>query len=181
MSSNRPVTFADQPSPDVALTHAPTPPPQINAVPPEAVQLVGLAVDGLAACAREQDPNQRFAGAQLAALRAAAALVAVRSRTSSDPQGMTRGRALNVWQLLARVARSCRNGLRSSTTPQRSGRLWRREPPPSVRAKLTTHCVTQPNLSPQWLGGWAFQPPFGSHHPMVGCDLIRVSKGVVSR
>jgi len=104
MSSNRPVTFADQPSPDVALTHAPTPPPQINAVPPEAVQLVGLAVDGLAACAREQDPNQRFAGAQLAALRAAAALVAVRSRTSSDPQGMTRGRALNVWQLLARVA-----------------------------------------------------------------------------
>lgn len=104
MSSNRPVTFADQPSPDVALTHAPTPPPQINAVPPEAVQLVGLAVDGLAACAREQDPNQRFAGAQLAALRAAAALVAVRSRTSPDPQGMTRGRALNVWQLLARVA-----------------------------------------------------------------------------
>ena len=104
MSSNRPVTFADQPSPDVALTHAPTPPPQINAVPPEAVQLVGLAVDGLAACAREQDPNQRFAGAQLAALRAAAALVAGRSRTSSDRQGMTRRRALNVWQLLARVA-----------------------------------------------------------------------------
>lgn len=114
MSSNKTVTFAHVTSPEVPMTsdeiHRPSgvsvvaSPTHINAVPREAEQLVGLAVDGLAASAREHDPNGRFAGAQLAALRAAAAMVAVRSRTSHRPEGMARGRALNVWQLLSRVA-----------------------------------------------------------------------------
>lgn len=109
MSSNKAVNFANHPSlghPSAIATStsAPQAPRDINPVPPEAEQLVGLAVDGLVHSAREQDANLRFAGAQLAALRAAAAIVAVRSRTSSDPRGMAKGRALNVWQLLSRVA-----------------------------------------------------------------------------
>ncbi len=79
-------------------------PPAIATIPREAQQLVDLAAEGLASCARDQDPNQRFSGAQLAALRAAAAMVAARSHTSTQPSGLVRGRALNVWQLLSRVA-----------------------------------------------------------------------------
>ena len=112
MSSNRPV-FAEstdeaplaaggQPGEPSAFRNSI--PPTITTIPREAKQLVDLAADGLASCARDQDPNQRFAGAQLAALRAAAAMVAVRSNTSTQPGGLARGRALNVWQLLSRVS-----------------------------------------------------------------------------
>ena len=76
----------------------------VTTVPREAHQLVDLAVDGLVAAAQAQDANARFAAAQLAALRAAAAMVAVRASTSSVPNGLVRGRALNVWQLLSRIA-----------------------------------------------------------------------------
>lgn len=79
-------------------------PGAVTTVRREAHQLVDLAVDGLVVAAREQDANARFTGAQLAALRAAAAVVAVRAHTSSQPTGLVRGRALNVWQLLSRVA-----------------------------------------------------------------------------
>lgn len=78
--------------------------PTITTVPREAYQLVDLAVDGLVMAAHESEANARFTGAQLAALRAAAAVVAVRAHTSSQPTGLVRGRALNVWQLLSRVA-----------------------------------------------------------------------------
>lgn len=102
--------FPPKPSPD-HLGAAPeqgnsvlSVPREISAIPSEARQLIDLAVDGLVQSAHERDANQRFAGAQLAALRSAAAVVAVRSRTSSKPTELVRGRALNVWQLLARVA-----------------------------------------------------------------------------
>ncbi len=114
MSSNRAVTFAvvgqatdaghDRPPTFMSGEHEFAFPPTITTVPREAYQLVDLAVDGLVAAARESDVNSRFAGAQLAALRAAAAIVAVRAHTSSQPTGFARGRALNVWQLLSRVA-----------------------------------------------------------------------------
>lgn len=79
-------------------------PPTITTIPPEAQQLVELAAEGLASCARESSPNERYSGAQLAALRAAAAMVAVRAHTSTQPSRLSHGRALNVWQLLSRVA-----------------------------------------------------------------------------
>ncbi len=64
-----------------------------------AIGLLRQAADGLAEAHREPDPLQRYPLAYLAALRAAAAVLAVRAR----PQPR-RGRTRNVWQLLAVVA-----------------------------------------------------------------------------
>jgi len=64
-----------------------------------ALVLLRQAADGLAEAHRETDPLLRYPAAYLAALRAAAAVLAVRTR----PQPR-RGSTRNVWQLLAVVA-----------------------------------------------------------------------------
>ncbi len=76
-------------------------PPQL-AAPPTARSAIGLlrqAADGLAEAHREPDPLQRYPLAYLAALRAAAAVLAV--RTMPRPR---RGSTRNAWQLLSVVA-----------------------------------------------------------------------------
>ncbi|OLR95228.1 hypothetical protein BJP25_07735 [Actinokineospora bangkokensis] len=75
-----------------------TPPPPAP-VPPSAVQLLHQAEQGLLAVAAETDPAHRFADSYLCALRAAAALLAVRGRPH-------RGRAkpTSVWTLMSSVA-----------------------------------------------------------------------------
>jgi hypothetical protein len=64
-----------------------------------AIALLRQAADGLAEAHTEPDPLQRYPLAYLAALRAGAAVLAVRAR----PQ-LRRGSTRNVWQLLAAVA-----------------------------------------------------------------------------
>lgn len=68
--------------------------PQMSA----ARELFDLASQGLAAAASAPQPHQRFVAAQLAALRAGAAVVAVRA------PGPNRGQAANVWEILAHEA-----------------------------------------------------------------------------
>lgn len=68
----------------------------------EARELVLLAADGLVESAHDKDPNQRYADAQLAALRAAAAVVA--ERGGSAQARLPKNRLANIWQVLARVA-----------------------------------------------------------------------------
>lgn len=64
-----------------------------------AVELYELAVEGLAAAAGAPRSDHRYAAANLAALRAAAAVVAVHAASGSGRA--TGGRAANVWKLLA--------------------------------------------------------------------------------
>jgi hypothetical protein len=64
-----------------------------------ALGLLRQAADGLAEAHRVEDPLHRYPAAYLAALRAGAAVLAVRAR----PQPR-RGATRNVWQLLAEVA-----------------------------------------------------------------------------
>ncbi|OLT09965.1 hypothetical protein BJF78_29750 [Pseudonocardia sp. CNS-139] len=64
-----------------------------------ALSLLRQAADGLADAHRQPDPLLRYPAAYLAALRAAAAVLAVRAR----PQPR-RGATRNVWQLLGQVA-----------------------------------------------------------------------------
>jgi hypothetical protein len=64
-----------------------------------ALGLLRQAADGLADAHRVEDPLRRYPAAYLAALRAGAAVLAVRAR----PQPR-RGATRNVWQLLAQVA-----------------------------------------------------------------------------
>ncbi|SDC47815.1 SAV_6107 family HEPN domain-containing protein [Actinokineospora iranica] len=73
--------------------------PVTPAPPASAVSLLNQAEQGLAAAAREADPAQRFAESYLCALRAAAALLALRGRPH-------RGRAkpTSVWTLMSTVA-----------------------------------------------------------------------------
>jgi hypothetical protein len=72
----------------------------VSAPPPaSAVALVEQARRGLAAAASEEDAAERYAGAHLAALRAAAAVVAVRAQPDRRRQ-----RPLSVWALLASLA-----------------------------------------------------------------------------
>lgn len=68
-------------------------------VPASAIALMGQARRGLAAAAVADHPAERYAAAHLAALRAAAAVVAVRARPDRR-----RARPLSVWALLASVA-----------------------------------------------------------------------------
>jgi hypothetical protein len=72
-----------------------------KAVPPLAGNVVSLfeqARRGLAAAEATEEPAERYAGAHLAALRAAAAVVAVRARPDRR-----RRQSLSVWALLAAV------------------------------------------------------------------------------
>jgi hypothetical protein len=64
-----------------------------------ALALLRQATDGLAEAHGVGDPLMRYPAAYLAALRAGAAVLAVRAR--SQPK---RGATRNVWQLLAEVA-----------------------------------------------------------------------------
>jgi SAV_6107-like HEPN len=74
--------------------------PAVSAPPPaSAVALIEQARRGLAVATAEEDIAERYAGAHLAALRAAAAVVAVRARPDRRRQ-----RPLSVWALLASLA-----------------------------------------------------------------------------
>lgn len=77
------------------------PPPRVVGQPPPpraALALLRQAAEGLAEAHRVPEPLQRYPAAYLAALRAAAAVLAVRAR--ARPRARTR----NVWALLAEVA-----------------------------------------------------------------------------
>ena len=73
----------------------PLPPP----LSPAAAQLLGQAHAGLTEAAASRDPGWRYATAHLAALRAAAAVLATRTRPE---QGRRRPRS--AWVLIAEVA-----------------------------------------------------------------------------
>lgn len=64
-----------------------------------ALGLLRQACDGLGDAHRDADPLRRYPAAYLAALRAAAAVLAVRARPAPR-----RGESRNVWRLLAEVA-----------------------------------------------------------------------------
>jgi hypothetical protein len=67
-------------------------------VSPSSVDLVGRAHDSLVAAVRAATPGERYVAAHLAALRGAAAVLAVRGRPSQ------RGGPRSVWEVLPRVA-----------------------------------------------------------------------------
>jgi len=75
------------------------PPPLPAPVSRAALGLLRQAGDGLAEAHRETDPLLRYPAAYLAALRAAAAVLAVRARPKPR-----RGAPRDVWRLLAEVA-----------------------------------------------------------------------------
>jgi HEPN superfamily protein len=70
------------------------------ALPAAAGQLLEQARRGLTEAAGYADPRQRYAAAHLAALRAAAAVLAARTR----PEASGRRRPRSAWVLLAQVA-----------------------------------------------------------------------------
>jgi len=70
-----------------------------SGTPESALGLLAQAETGLAAAELEEDPARRFADAYLAALRAAAALLAMRGRPHR-----ARSRPKSVWTLLSSVA-----------------------------------------------------------------------------
>jgi hypothetical protein len=70
-----------------------------SATPEPALALLAQAENGLEAAETEDDPAQRFAEAYLAALRAAAALLAMRGRPHR-----ARSRPMSVWTLMSSVA-----------------------------------------------------------------------------
>lgn len=81
------------------LPGLPLPAPRRPPVSRAALGLLQQAADCLADARREPEPLQRYPAAYLAALRGAAAMLAVRARP--EPR---RGRSRNVWLLLAGVA-----------------------------------------------------------------------------
>jgi hypothetical protein len=72
------------------------------AAPPAALDLLGQAKRGLAEAAVLETPNERYATAHLAALRTAAAVLAVRGRP--EPNGRRRQRIRTAWEVLPEVA-----------------------------------------------------------------------------
>ena len=85
-------------APVPAPRREPPRPPVPAPTPRSAVGLLRQAADGIAEAHREPDPITRYPLAYLAALRAAAAVLAVRA-TPQPRRGSTR----NAWQLLAVV------------------------------------------------------------------------------
>jgi hypothetical protein len=69
------------------------------ALPAAAVQLLDQARRGLSAAARCTDPRERYATAHLGALRAAAAVLAARTRPESGSR-----RPRSAWALLGQIA-----------------------------------------------------------------------------
>jgi hypothetical protein len=82
-----------------APPRAPVPAPRPAPTPRAALALLRQAAGGLAEAHRDSDPLARYPAAYLAALRAGAAVLAVRAR----PEPKRRG-SRNVWHLLAEVA-----------------------------------------------------------------------------
>jgi hypothetical protein len=74
------------------------PAPRPAPTPRTALSLLRQAAAGLAEAHRDDDPLRRYPAAYLAALRAAAAVLAVRAEPAP------RGAGRNVWDLLTRVA-----------------------------------------------------------------------------
>ncbi|KNE81552.1 MULTISPECIES: SAV_6107 family HEPN domain-containing protein [Streptomyces] len=70
--------------------------------PPEALGLLAQARAGLDEAAGLPEPNERYATAHLAALRTAAAVLAVRGRPESTPR--RRQRIRSAWEVLPEVA-----------------------------------------------------------------------------
>lgn len=68
--------------------------------PPAAVELLDHAHEGIAEAERSTEPAERFAVSYLAALRAAAAVLALRGR----PHRGVRAKPTSVWVLLAGIA-----------------------------------------------------------------------------
>ncbi|MBW0098918.1 hypothetical protein I4I73_23275 [Pseudonocardia sp. KRD-184] len=80
-------------------TDRPVPAPRPAPVSRAALALLRQAADGLAEAHRESDPLRRYPAAYLAALRAGAAVLAVRA--APQPR---RGAPRAVWDILATVA-----------------------------------------------------------------------------
>lgn len=72
------------------------------AAPPAALGLLAQARLGLEEAALLETPNERFATAHLAALRTAAAVLAVRGRP--EPTARRRARIRSAWEVLPEVA-----------------------------------------------------------------------------
>ncbi|HZG04209.1 MAG TPA: SAV_6107 family HEPN domain-containing protein [Streptomyces sp.] len=72
------------------------------AAPPAALDLLAQAQHGLDEAAGLEDPNERYATAHLAALRTAAAVLAVRGRPESTARA--RRRIRSAWEVLPEVA-----------------------------------------------------------------------------
>ncbi|WP_300010782.1 SAV_6107 family HEPN domain-containing protein [Pseudonocardia sp.] len=97
------ITFDAAPVFDVAALPAPRSGAGRSAAPPTsraALALLRQAAEGIAEAHRDDDPLLRYPAAYLAALRAGAAVLAVRAR----PQPPRRRSTRNVWRLLADVA-----------------------------------------------------------------------------
>ncbi|MFF8951925.1 SAV_6107 family HEPN domain-containing protein [Streptomyces sp. NPDC014940] len=71
--------------------------------PPAALDLLAQARAGLDEAATRADPNERYATAHLAALRAAAAVLAVRGRPEPSP-AEGRRRIRSAWEVLPEIA-----------------------------------------------------------------------------
>ncbi|MFV8127979.1 SAV_6107 family HEPN domain-containing protein [Streptomyces syringium] len=81
----------------------PVPPaPRRAAAPPAALDLLDQARHGLAEAATLQAPHERYATAHLAALRTAAAVLAVRGRPETSAR--RRRRIRSAWEVLPEVA-----------------------------------------------------------------------------
>ncbi len=78
------------------------PVPRRATAPPAALDLLAQARAGLAEAAALDTPNERYATAHLAALRTAAAVIAVRGRPERDPRG--RRRIRSAWDVLPETA-----------------------------------------------------------------------------
>ena len=70
--------------------------------PPAALDLLAQARTGLDEAASLETPNERYATAHLAALRAAAAVLAALGRPETNPRARTRIRS--AWELLPDIA-----------------------------------------------------------------------------
>ncbi|MGW1077162.1 SAV_6107 family HEPN domain-containing protein [Streptomyces sp. NPDC002537] len=78
------------------------PVPRHASAPPAALDLLDQAGEGLAEAAALEAPHERYATAHLAALRTAAAVLAVRGRPEADPR--RRRRIRSAWEVLPEVA-----------------------------------------------------------------------------
>ncbi|WP_107115044.1 SAV_6107 family HEPN domain-containing protein [Streptomyces changanensis] len=78
------------------------PVPRRSPAPPAALDLLAQAHAGLAEARTLADPNERYATAHLAALRTAAAVLAVRGRPETDPR--RRRPIRTAWEILTETA-----------------------------------------------------------------------------
>jgi hypothetical protein len=78
------------------------PVPRRATAPPAALDLLAQAVRGLAEARAMEGPLERYAAAHLAALRATAAVLAVRGRPETTPRG--RRKIRSAWEVLPEAA-----------------------------------------------------------------------------